>query len=444
MNNKNQQNKRSNDVSDSELSTDSTANSRPITMSQEKLLLSPGNGNDATSSDLTPSQGGGGKREEVTRSRSSGGMSTGDSRLNDKEKEKLLARIEEKGPLGLDFTKAHTKRRRAIRTMEKYLNMEVITDAGAVLLKKAREIVENKELEEFVETQLGYRKLLGIAPMTAEDHRRCMAAKAERRATSDRQRAVAAEKRKLSDATQTNPTKASKPSTSFSRATKGGKVTSDKSTKGGGKVDLSLRLVLVDVGRDDGHIAEDTRLRVEGSALVQLVQSTGDSLLFFDGGWALGHRIFDCANEQSLKFLKDAVANQRANEGNVKTIPWSELNTVRSPRGWILVPRPYMPKDLIMQVIAKQNPEYNTANWSLVIEGKQRPFGQHFLIRITKEDLPILKENNMKVKVGFASSTWIMDETNSDKEPDINDIVDSLAKTTVHSDTVGGGEGAKA
>lgn len=124
MDYKNQQNKSRNDMSDSELSTDSTTNSRPVTLSQEiKLLLSPGNSTDAPSSDLAPSQEGGSKREEVNQSSSSGGKSTGNSRLKDKEKEKLLARIEETGPMGLDFSRANTKRRRAIRTMEKYLNM---------------------------------------------------------------------------------------------------------------------------------------------------------------------------------------------------------------------------------------------------------------------------------------------------------------------------------
>lgn len=69
----------------------STSNSRSMTMSQEmKLLLSPGNSTDAPSSNLAPFQGDSSKRVEVTQSSSSGGKSTGNAPLNDKEKEKLL------------------------------------------------------------------------------------------------------------------------------------------------------------------------------------------------------------------------------------------------------------------------------------------------------------------------------------------------------------------
>ncbi|WP_333765304.1 hypothetical protein, partial [Streptomyces sp. IBSBF 2390] len=42
-------------------------------------------------------------------------------------------------------------------------------------------------------------------------------------------------------------------------------------------------------------------------------------------------------------------------------------------------------------------------------EGKQRPYGQHFLIRITKEDLPKLAERRNRIKVGLCESIFKID-----------------------------------
>ena len=119
----------------------------------------------------------------------------------------------------------------------------------------------------------------------------------------------------------------------------------------------------------------------------------------------------------------DSVAKLGAKEGKVKALPWSELNTIRVPRGWIWVPRPYLCKDKLLKIIEKQNPDFNTARWSVVAEGKQKPYGQHFLIKICNEDMEKLKEKNMMLRVGVARSTFKIDGDSSQKavEPDAPD-----------------------
>ena len=116
----------------------------------------------------------------------------------------------------------------------------------------------------------------------------------------------------------------------------------------------------------------------------------------------------------------------------MKVIPWSELNKVRRPKGWVWVPRPYLSKEKLDKIVKKQNPHYKTSLWSVVAEGKQKPYGQHFLIKITREDLPVLEERNMKVKVGWAQSTLLLDG-NSEKteEPDIGAIAESMQNASV-------------
>lgn len=385
-------------------------------------------------------------------------------------KAKLLSLTELTGPGGLSFSKCRAQRKNAIFTLKRLQNIDNLDDEDSELLIKAKEVVDDKELEKFLDTQLQCRKLLGIAPLTREDHERFRVAKEERRAKaiSDAQRR-ASRKRKFTQSAPklhedrmisrtTPPYEQQNPQLKFVSQSNeyydrsyeqhpagqtsklpvdpllNRTLTSKQSlnVKNSEKeeVDLRLRLVLVDISEEDGKIGEETRLRVEEAVLTQLSESKNDAFIFFEGGFVFGHRTMDCANEESLKFFKKTVEKLNFKKGNVKAIAWSEINTVNSLRGWVWVPKPYLSKEKLITLIRMQNPGYNTRIWYVLAEGRQRDYGQHFLIKISNDNMPALEENNMKVKVGMYTSQMILDGNYSHTVSG----VDSVENTTLGDD----------
>lgn len=145
-----------------------------------------------------------------------------------------------------------------------------------------------------------------------------------------------------------------------------------------------------------------------------------DTSIFFEGGFAAGHRIADCSNQQTYDFYIKAVEKLKMKEGQVKAIPWSQINNIRQPRGWLWIPRPYLNKEKLLTLIKMQNTGYDTRKWAIVIEGKQKQYGQHFLLKIGRESLPKLVENNMVIRAGLCQSKVVLEgnATNIVAEPD--------------------------
>lgn len=66
-------------------------------------------------------------------------------------------------------------------------------------------------------------------------------------------------------------------------------------------------------------------------------------------------------------------------------------------------------KFTVLYEMARQNPGFDSKEWSIAVTGKQKPFGQHFLIKISRNDLTKLKSNGMELKVGIATSKVVID-----------------------------------
>lgn len=168
----------------------------------------------------------------------------------------------------------------------------------------------------------------------------------------------------------------------------------------------NLRLAFVDFDRDDGQISCASIEAVENAVLETLANTSTDSYIAFERGWAMGHRFVDCANRNSLNLFLEAVEKVNASGGNVSTIPWSQLKSVK---GWVWVPKPYITKTMLEKFIRIQNPNYNTTMWMVVSEGEQQLDGQNFLLKIGQDHLKTLKENDMRVRVGLDVSKFVLD-----------------------------------
>ena len=94
--------------------------------------------------------------------------------VSEKIEDMIVGLLNELGPQGMHFKDAYRRRRMAIKTVERCLNQSGDMDEKrAKVYNNARVIVDNKELEEFVDMQLVYRKILDFGvPMTEEDHLR--------------------------------------------------------------------------------------------------------------------------------------------------------------------------------------------------------------------------------------------------------------------------------
>ncbi|WP_333765273.1 DUF4780 domain-containing protein, partial [Streptomyces sp. IBSBF 2390] len=92
-----------------------------------------------------------------------------------------------------------------------------------------------------------------------------------------------------------------------------------------------------------------------------MIETERDSGFSWKGGYYQGHRIYDCANERSYKFVIEVVEKMNMKDGKIKAVPWPEVNSFRQPRGWIWVPKLFMCGEKLMKVISRQNPEYNTS-----------------------------------------------------------------------------------
>lgn len=342
--------------------------------------------------------------------------------------EQLKELVKLKGPGGCSFAKLFARRKKAIKTMERiHNNSGENSEAEIRSFNNAREIMEDREIEAFIETQIHYRNLLGIKPQTKEENEERHQANVLRK-----EAAAVKQKRKLSNPTVSSPKKQNAnqgPSTSRDALREPNEVhpkpkqrtqskpsTADASNKESVKKPKKntdnktedLRMALVDIGNEDGKIDEETRSKVETSILLEMVKK-GNSELYCEAGWSKGHRIFDCVSQDSVDFLNETVKNLNANEGKVMIIPMSKINTIRQPRGWIWIPKPYITSDLVLNLVKLQNPEYNTSNWSVATTGAKKVLGQHFLLKMNKEDVEKLKEKKMQLRVGFFTSDVKMD-----------------------------------
>lgn len=329
-------------------------------------------------------------------------------------KEELEELIKTPGPNGISFAKAVQRRKNAIKTAERFLNMETLTVGAAEILNKAKRIVEDKELEAYVDQQIYYRNLMGIKPKIHSADNSTGSNRKEKEVRME----TSSFKRKLSDdPVERRAEKMAKPATT--------KEYSKASTSKEARKELeALRMALIDISSDDGKIKEDVRNDVEVKVLMKLI-SKRDSSIFFEAGWYKGHRCYTCSNQASADFLKEAVTELKVKDGNIKAIPMEEINSYRQPRGWIWIPKPYLKPEMVLELLKVQNPDYETLKWSIVSVGKQKTFGQHFLVKITKEDVPKLKSKKMELKVGMATSVVIIDGKEPGKEVEpVSEIVE--------------------
>ncbi|WP_333765293.1 hypothetical protein, partial [Streptomyces sp. IBSBF 2390] len=121
----------------------------------------------------------------------------------------------------------------------------------------------------------------------------------------------------------------------------------------------AVRMVLVDTSSDDGIVDENIRNRVELHVLTEIPKRENKAELYCEAGWMKGHRTF----------LKEAVSSLRLNDQKVQVIPYEELHTVRKPRGWVWVPKPFITSELLLELVQSLNPDYNTGNWAVVPKG---------------------------------------------------------------------------
>ena len=321
-------------------------------------------------------------------------------------KEELVDLLKAKGPEGISFANAVTKRKKAVKTIDRLTKLEELSGTEMAHLLTAKKIVKDKELGNFIEAQIHYRNLLGIKPQTKEENDRKHKANEIRKAPLKDE---SSQKRKLSDP----EVKDSKIQATLSRnqpnTSKKVRVAVPSTSKVANKEIEALRMALVDLSNDDGKLEEDIRNQVEIHILTTLPKKENCKELFCEAGWARGHRIFDCINQASADFLKEAVDEMKLKDRKLKIIPYAEINTVRQPRGWIWAPKPYISQDLLLQLVKAQNPDYNTGNWSIVSVGAKKQLGQHFLIKMTKEDVEKLKTEKMMLRVGFFQSNVVMD-----------------------------------
>ncbi|WP_333765284.1 DUF4780 domain-containing protein, partial [Streptomyces sp. IBSBF 2390] len=117
--------------------------------------------------------------------------------------------------------------------------------------------------------------------------------------------------------------------------------TSAQNNEESAPVDESLRLALIDTSYDDGKISDSRRYTIEEAIIDKLVETPNNTGLFWNGSYVQGHRVYDCANERSMNFVRDVVIGMNMKEGKVKIIPWAEINSFREPRGRLWLPKPF-------------------------------------------------------------------------------------------------------
>lgn len=331
--------------------------------------------------------------------------------------------IKSSGPEGISFAKAVTRRKKAIRTVERLINKDELSRSALSMFKAAKRIVDNKELEHFIDTQIHYRNKLGISPQTKEGNEARQKANEEKMAEVEKNEG--SQKRKLSDPQVAEAKKQAVNRPSTSKAVQDQDKADAKQPSAQKKVRIvdpksdpraeekeALRVALVNTADEDGKVSEEIRNKVEIHILTELTKKANSSELYCEAGWLKGHRIFNCVNQASVDFIKEAVKDLNVNQGKVKIIPFSELHTVRQPRGWIWVQKPYLEPELVLNVVKAQNPQYNTSNWTIVTSGLKKPLGQHFLLKINKEDVEklMVAKPKMTLKVGFHTSDVVMDD----------------------------------
>lgn len=164
------------------------------------------------------------------------------------ERKRLFVSCDQLGPEGLTFVQAYQKKKRAVKTMERFLNMEEdLNEQQVDIMRKARSVLDDITLNEFIDNQMTVRQKLGIAPISSEEHKKNKESKEARKI--DNEKRVAASKRKLSDSLVSSEAKKKITSPDIAKA-------STSRAAAASKVDHSLRLVLVDTSNDEGTIAD--------------------------------------------------------------------------------------------------------------------------------------------------------------------------------------------
>lgn len=69
----------------------------------------------------------------------------------------------------LNFLTAVKQRKRAIRIADIIINKGNILDKKSLHFNNTKKIIDNKELNKFIQTYIDYRNRLGIKPLIKED-----------------------------------------------------------------------------------------------------------------------------------------------------------------------------------------------------------------------------------------------------------------------------------
>lgn len=357
--------------------------------------------------------------------------------------DELVGTVAAIGPNGLPYKKCASKVKNAEIMKLKLENAPDLSDKDRKLLQKSIDTLNDKKLLDFVaEWKEKYR---ARAAKNEEVSRKKKERKAGRTAVKIQSARVtdAAEvvERRLFHGNKVNTQSASNslandPSTSTgrrlqfskrSRSDDNVKEPPAKSQRSSTSFDLSDMEIVVAVVNENGlnyKTSVDLWKKVESALLhkmIQLAKQAGAVRPLFDGArWIDGHKIVKCGNDVAVKMIGDLIENWPVDdETKLKMIPEADLVKFSPLKAWLWAPCPHIPPVDLIALIGFQNPPMKAETWKILRVGPRKEFGQHFLIQLNKESLPILERCNFVFRLGIvrASLSLVVNPENAEVLP---------------------------
>lgn len=181
--------------------------------------------------------------------------------------------------------------------------------------------------------------------------------------------------------------------------------------------DDKLRIFVINMKAKDMKITSDLWIETEGDILETLCNfydSAEDTpeLEFQGAGWdRSGHKVVACADKLTVSWLMGTINSlPKTDTLDRKAIYYNELNQYDIPRGWIWIPPPIKPDEMVLKLIGKQNKWLNTDGWKITKKAvndenrmdKRR--GSKYYLAMNREAIPALKEREFIIQYSLAKA----------------------------------------